>query len=312
MQVVIRPMELSDIEEVVQGWNRSLVYDQVSEERFKSVILKDPNHDKGASLVAIYDGKIVGLISAVAREGLTGADGRGSPDEADRGYIKGFFVLEEFRRQGVGTELLDEAEKYLKSKGKSNIWVVIYSGNYIFPGVDLRYESGVKFFQDKGFREDHVIDDMDLDLRNFQLLDYHKDARRRAAEFGVRIEKYDPSMLDKMKIFVEKVHMTSWFPEGWEEGYKEKGNKFVAVKGEEILGWASYWPGAGTAGFGPIAVLEDMRGHGIGSCLLLECVLSMKETGSDRVLASWTNTPFYVPNGWEICRQYAVFEREIE
>lgn len=305
-------MESSDIEEVVQGWNRSLVYDQVSEERFESVILKDPNHEKGASLVAICDGKIIGLISAAAREGLSGADGRGRPNEADRGYIKGFFVLEEFRRQGIGTKLLDEAGKYLKLKGKSNIWVVIYSGHYIFPGVDLRYKSGVKFFEDKGFRKDHVIDDMDLDLKNFQLLDYHKDARQRAAEFGVRIEEYDPSMLDGMKIFVEKVHMTPWFPQGWEEGYKEKGNKFVAVKGEEIVGWASYWPGAGTAGFGPIAVLEEMRGNGIGSCLLLECVLSMKEAGSDRVLASWTNTPFYVPNGWEICRQYAVFEREIE
>ena len=164
MQVIIRPMESSDIEEVVQGWNRSLIYDQVSEERFESVILKDPNHEKGASLVAICDGRIAGLISAAAREGL-GADGRGRPNKEDRGYIKGFFVLEEFRRQGIGTKLLDEAAKYLKSNGKSNIWVVIYSGNYIFPGVDLRYESGVKFFQNKGFREDHIIDDMDLDLR---------------------------------------------------------------------------------------------------------------------------------------------------
>ena len=169
----------------------------------------------------------------------------------------------------------------------------------------------MKFFQDKGFRRDQVIDDMDLDLKSFQISDYQKDARRRTAEFGVSIEEYDPSMLDRMRTFVEKANMTSWFPEGWEEGYRKKGNKFVAVKGEEIIGWASYWPRAGTAGFGPIAVLEEMRGHGIGSSLLLECVLSMQESGADRVLAGWTNTPFYVPNGWKICRQYAVFEREI-
>ncbi|MFC1713358.1 GNAT family N-acetyltransferase [Candidatus Poribacteria bacterium] len=312
MEVIIRPLESSDVKEVVQGWNSSLIYDQVSEERFESVILKDPNHEKGASLVAICDGEIVGLISTVARKGISGADGRGGSHDADRGYMKGFFVLERFRRQGIGTKLLDESAKYLRSKGKSTIRVITYTGSYFFPGVGLRYESGVRFFEDKGFRRDHVIDDMDLDLKNFQISDYQKDARRRTAEFDVRIEEYDPSMLDRMRTFVEKANMTSWFPEGWEEGYRKKGNKFVALKGEEIVGWASYWPRAGTAGFGPIAVLNEMRGHGIGSCLLLESVLSMKEAGADRVFASWTNTPFYVPNGWKICRQYAVFERNIE
>ena len=114
-----------------------------------------------------------------------------------------------------------------------------------------------------------------------------------------------------MREFVEKVNMTAWFPRGWEKNFRKRGNKYVALKGEDIVGWASYWPRTGTAGFGPIAVLEEMRHHGIGSCLLLECVLSMKKAGADKVFASWANTPFYIPNGWKICRQYVVFEKEI-
>jgi len=312
MQVTIRPMEASDVPEVVRGWNCSLQYDQGDEERFKGVILDDPNHEKDASLIAIRDGRVVGFISAVAREGMRGADNRGRPYEKGNGYIKGLFVLEESRRQGIGTKLLDAAAEYIRSKGKRKIRVITYTGRYFFPGVDLRYEPAVRFFEDKGFRKDHVIDDVDLDLENFQISDYHKDARRRMAEIGVHIEEYDPSMLDEMRDFVEKVNMIAWFPEGWEERFKDKGSKFVALKGEEIVGWASYWPGTGTAGFGPIAVLEQMRGNGIGSCLLLESVLRMKDAGADRVIAGWANTPFYLPNGWKICRQYAVFEKEIE
>ena len=311
MQIIIRPMEVSDIADIIQGWNRSLVHDQIDQKRFESVILDDSNHEKGASLAAVYDGKIIGFITAAAREGVRGADNRGRPSEKDRGYIKGIFVLEEFRRRGVGAKLLDEAARYFRSKGKSKIWATIYTGQYFFPGVDLRYEAAIKFFENKGFQTDHVINDVELDLKNFQISDYQKNARRRMAEFGAHIEEYDPSMLDKMREFVRKLDMTSWFPRGWEGRFREKGNKFVALKDEEVAGWASYWPSSGAAGFGPIGVLVEMRGNGIGSCLMLECVLRMKEAGADKVIASWANTPFYLPNGWTICQQYAVFERDI-
>lgn len=311
MQITIRPMETSDVGTIVQGWNCSLVHNQVSAERFEDVIPNDPNHEKGASLVAIHDEKIIGFITAVAREGVLGADNKGRPQEKDRGYIRGIFVLEEFRRQGIGTKLLNETAKYLRSKGKSSIWITIYTGRYFFPGVDLRYEAGVKFFENSGFRRDHVINDLDLDLTDLRISEYQKDARRRMADFGAHVEDYDPSMLDRMKIFVEKANMTAWFPEGWENGFRKSGNKVVAIKGEDIIGWASYSPRAGTAGFGPIAVLGETRGHGIGSCLLLECVLQMKDAGADRVTAGWANTPFYLPNGWEICRQYVVFEKGV-
>ncbi len=311
MQITIRPMESSDVAEVVRGWNRSIPYDQVDESRFEDVILNDRNHEKGASLVAIQDGNIVGFISAVAREGARGADNRGRPYEEDRGHLKGLFVLEGCRRQGIGTKLLDEAAEYFRSKGKKSMWVIVYTGRYFFPGVDLRYEAALRFFEGKGFRRDHVIDDVDLDLKDFQISDYQKDARRRMTAVDVRIEDYDPSMLDRMREFVREVNMTAWFPEGWERRFEDRmGDKVVALKGDEIVGWASYAPRPGTTWFGPIAVLEDMRGNGIGSCLLLESVLRMKDAGADRVIASWANTPFYLPNGWRICRQYAVFVKE--
>jgi len=311
MQVIIRAMEPSDIPEVVRGWNLSLTHNQTDEARFERMILGDPNHEKGASLVAIHDGKIAGFISSIAREGVSGVDGRGRPYEKDNGYIKGMFVLEEFRRRGIGTKLLDGVKNYMRSKGKSVIRIVTYTGWYFFPGVDLRYEAALKFFDDEGFHQAHLINDVDLDLKNFQISDYQKEARRRMAEFGVHVEEYDPSMLAKMREFVHKVNMTAWFPEGWEKGFKKKGNKFAAFKDGEIVGWASYHPRTGTAGFGPIAVLEEMRGHGVGSCLMLECVLRMKDAGADSVIASWANTPFYLPNDWKICRQYSVLEKRI-
>ncbi|MBM3211425.1 GNAT family N-acetyltransferase [Candidatus Poribacteria bacterium] len=311
MEIDIRHIELTDLSEVVKGWNHSVIFDKIDENHFKSIILDDANHQKQDTLVAIYDDKIVGFISCIAREGVSGADNRGRLQDKDYGYIKGMYVLEEFRRKGIGTKLLMEAENYLKSKEKNKIKVITYTGRYFFPGVDLRYEPALNFFESRGFKEDYIINDVDLEVKNYQIGDYQKDARKRMAAAGIRIEEYDPSMLDEMRKFVERLNMISWFPKGWENGFKAKGNKFVALKAKEIVGWASYHPSTGTAGFGPIGVLDDMRGNGIGSCLLLECVLKMKEAGADRVLASWANTPFYIANDWKICRQYKVFNKDM-
>ncbi|MBD3183038.1 GNAT family N-acetyltransferase [Candidatus Poribacteria bacterium] len=309
MYFEIRPMQISDLSEVVKAWNISMPYDRITDERFQHVILDDPNHETGAALVAVYKDNIIGFISSIARDGVSGADGRGREHEKRQGYIRGIFVIKDYRKQGIGTSLLEKGTDYMKSKGKSLIRVITYTGRYFFPGVDLRYEEAISFFRNKGFKEDEVIDDLILDLEDFQESSYQKNARKRMAEFGVKVVEYDPDMLDKMRDFVRKFNSLSWFPPGWEENFRGKGNKVAALKDDKIVGWASYHPSKGMGGFGPIGVLEDMRGHGIGSCLLLESVLKLKQAGVDSVFAGWANTPFYIPNGWRIHRQYAVFEK---
>ena len=312
MQTVLRPMESSDIPEIVRGWNLSLPYDQVDKAGFERVITDDLNYERGAALVAVHNARIVGFVGSVAREGVLGADNRGRSYEKDNGYVKGIFVLEKFRRQGMGTKLLDEAARYIESKGKNVIRVVTYTGGrYFFPGVGLEYEAAIKFFEARGFQKDRIIDDVDVEVADYRVIDYQKDAQRRMARIGVHVEDYDPSMLDEMRKFVGKINMTAWFPKGWEGGFREKGNRVAALKGKEVVGWASYHPRPGTASFGPIAVLVELRGNGIGSCLMLETLLRMKDAGVDRVAASWANTPFYLANGWKICRQYVVFEKKI-
>lgn len=314
MDILIRAMEESNIKDIVDGWNHSLLYDQVDENRFRHVILKDANYEKNSCLVATYDGKIAGFIAVAAREGILGADNKGRARQKDQGYIKGLFVLGEFRRKGIASSLLEEATEYLKSKNKSIIRILEYTGNYFFPGIDTRYESAIKFFENKGFSRDYTINDVDLELTNFEPSDYHLKAKHRASEIGVSVIDYDPSMLDKMSQFVEKLDeglKKSWFPKGWEESFRGKHGKVVAIKDDEIVGWASFNTNGEIGWFGPTAVLEDMRGKGIGSWMLLESVLRMKNDGAKRVIASWANTPFYIANGWKICKQYVVFGKSI-
>jgi hypothetical protein len=60
-------------------------------------------------------------------------------------------------------------------------------------------------------------------------------------------------------------------------------------------------------------VLEAYRRHGIGTCLLLESMLSMKELGTPKATAGRVaETSFYLKNGWQICRQWAPFQKKLQ
>ena len=293
----IRPLEKSDIAEVVKGWNRSLIFDKVTQDEFESVIMKDPNYEQAGNCIALHQDKIVGFVSTVVRKGAASKDDNGRPYEENNGYIKGLFVIEGYWDKGVGEKLLEQAEVYLKSKGKGIIKVVEYSGGrYFFPGIDLRYKRLLNLFAGQGYEraldwgEPYIINDLAVNLTDFEPTAYHKRALERRANIGVSITTYHPNMLEKMRTFAVKLKHWYWFPEGWEEWFGESGHTLVALKGEEIVGWASYWPKDG--GFGPTGVLEAYRGHGIGTSLLLESMLRMKELGTLKSIAGWAATEF--------------------
>jgi GNAT superfamily N-acetyltransferase len=105
--------------------------------------------------------------------------------------------------------------------------------------------------------------------------------------------------------------MPDWFPPGWEARYRRERHTVVALRNAEMLGYADFHPGPERGSFGPTAVRPDERGRGIGSCLLAEAMRRMKELGTPRAWAYWANTPFYLKNGWRICRTYVAFRRPL-
>jgi ribosomal protein S18 acetylase RimI-like enzyme len=305
-----RTLEREDIPRVVEAWNRSLVHDTVTQERFEWVILGDPNDEPEGNLIALDRDKIVGFISAVVRGGR--------PHEKEDGFIRGLSVLDAYWDRGVGERLLERAEAYLVSRGKCAVKVVEYAGGrYFFPGIDLRYTRLLALLAERGYErardwgEIYTIDDVAVDLTDFEPTAYHVEARKRAAAIGVTITTYHPSMLDKMRIFVEKLDYGHWFPAGWEDGFGASGHTLVALKEAAIVGWANYRPDEVDGAFGPIGVLTAFRGHGIGTCLLLESMLRMVELGTPQATAGWAETGFYLKSGWHICRQYAAFQKEL-
>lgn len=300
----------SDIAKVVLGWNSCLLYDRISEEKFENTVFDDPNYEKVGNVVAVENQGVIGFVAAVAREGIVGRDGAGTVEEKDFGYIKGLFVLNEYRESGIRSVLLNQALEHLRSKGKKIAKVGQYTGSYFSPGIDIRYEEDLEFFRKSGFREVDAEEDVKIDLEFFKPTDYQNQAMRRAANSGVIIKSYQTRFLDKMRDFARRLNYPQWFPEGWESSFQKKDHyHLVAMRESEIVGWVRFFKEPESWWFGPIAVLEDLRRKGIGTCLLLESMLQMKKLGAHRVTAGWANVPFYFRNGWKTSRRYVVLQK---
>ena len=55
----LRSYRQKDMEQIVAGWNKSLLYDPVSEERFFQQIVMDENFDRDLALSLVKDGHII-------------------------------------------------------------------------------------------------------------------------------------------------------------------------------------------------------------------------------------------------------------
>jgi GNAT superfamily N-acetyltransferase len=294
-------------------WNKVYVHDTRDLERFDRTVFGDPNYDPAGTLVALDGDRIAGFISCVVREGTKGKDGKGCERDRDNAYLKALL----YDTPEIGRGLVEQIQDFVRSAGKRVIRVVVYGGGaYFFPGIDLRYKRQIEFFEGNGFERTGTARDVDLDVQAYKPGEgeYQRKQWARLEAAGIRVVDYEGGMLPRMETFVERVRIPQWFGDGWKDGWRSSRNSVVAVRGEEILGFSSYTPPRGTdglGGFGSIATLEAERGQGIGTCMMDACIARLRSAGTKRVLAKWANTPFYLPSGWKVCREYAVFAKDV-
>lgn len=116
-QVLIRPMKIGDYDEVhalwmtIQGFGiRALDDSRDDVERF---IRRNPE----TSVVAVYDGNIIGSI-------LCGSDGR-------QGTLYHVCVAQDFRRMGIGRQMVGYCMKALRDMGINKVSLVAFTRNRV-------------------------------------------------------------------------------------------------------------------------------------------------------------------------------------
>lgn len=123
----IRVMEISDYEKVYALWMscKNMGFNNLddSKEGIEKFLKRNPD----TSFVAVEDDAVVGIV-------LAGHDGR-------RGYIYHTSVAENYRKQGIGTQLLSHCEEALKREGINKAALLVFNRN----------EAGNAFWEKQGF-----------------------------------------------------------------------------------------------------------------------------------------------------------------
>jgi ribosomal protein S18 acetylase RimI-like enzyme len=105
-------------------------------------LLADCERTSGALIVADLNKRIVGFVCIFCRvKSDTTEQGR------EHAYLSDLIVLEPYRRQGIGSQLMQAAETYAISRGATRIRVGVLAGN----------SGALRLYRNMGYRESEIV-----------------------------------------------------------------------------------------------------------------------------------------------------------
>lgn len=302
---------------LVETWCRSLPADPITGQRFRDLVLLDPNFEPDGLRLAWKGERLIGAAYAVRRRvPLDGAD-----LEPERGWIPFFFVDPEHRRDGVGRSLLTNALDWLRGHGCREADFASYTPNYVLPGLDRAgYPEAAALLDESGFRTLHRAAAMDRNLVGYVTPDraYERTESLRAKGYRFGTPS-DDDLVDLVRLARDE------FNPDWGRAIREAVvgglplDRIVLARepGGDLVGWAMFGTYERIAErFGPFGVLADRRGLGLGEVLLHLTLTRMRAVGAHSAWFLWTGerTPagqLYLKAGFTTTRVFDVMRVEL-
>jgi ribosomal protein S18 acetylase RimI-like enzyme len=146
----IRPFRRSDLEQLTNLWKelmsdpsatiRSVLITDENVLRWQRYVMKVHEEDENQILIAELDGKLVGytLFQKQSEYPLT--------TSANWASINDLYVHPSYRREGIGTKIMKQALKHLKTKGIT----------YVRINVNVENQAAINLYRKFGFK-DHSL-----------------------------------------------------------------------------------------------------------------------------------------------------------
>ncbi|ODT64507.1 hypothetical protein ABS71_13170 [bacterium SCN 62-11] len=187
--------------------------------------------------------------------------------------VKFLCVDPESRRRGLGTALLETAEASLPS---GPIRICESNPNYLVPGVDVRYTTGLLFLEKRGYRKVGETYNLHCDLRQA----FPEESRE-----GIRRAR--PEDRSTVLAFLDQ-HWVGWKYEVGRMFENDPISLHLAFQEDRLLGFSGYdGNNLGTGWFGPMGTDPEKRGAGVGGILLRRCLADLKAQGHEQAIIPW-------------------------
>ena len=256
-----------------------MFYQEKTFDEFKNTLFNSRAFEADGTFVALDGDKVVGFISTNARD----------DNPKTSGYINTFIVNKAYRRQGIGSKLLELGEAYLKEKGKTSVrfvflsginwaWYIPYTDKHMHPGMPaVRMNSDFYIFlYHHGYAVNSIHEGFHLPLSEYELPQAVVDKMEKNKERGLFVEIYDPNKHYGVEEFCQKIETSN---AGFAHSIRYNLNRpdprpwLCANENGRMVGWtgAMWNEDSGRGHFDGIIVDEDIRGAGLGKALF--CIL---------------------------------------
>jgi len=231
-----------------------------------------PNYSSEGLLIAEWNGSVAGMVDAYVDP----------PREEPKGFVQSLSVLPEFRRRGIGKELVKKALESLKARGMkvANAW------------TQIDRESCIGLYGSFGFHEIRAFSMMKASLASIpSAVGENKDVRVRSADLN---SDEDVRLLNRLDNEAFREHF-NFRPRSLEETRYMllempwfKGQKwFYAEEAENPVGYVGTGIDVGlneekNLKWGwilDIGVLKPQRRNGVGARLMLHGMRVLKDVG---------------------------------
>lgn len=311
-----------DVPAILQLWNAAFGPNFPLTQRLLNQTLEgDPYYENEGCFVAREGERVVGWMLSKSMKNAGPEVGRFER----RGGIGALCVHPEYQRRGIGTELLNRAENFLRENGSPI--TTLYYPHHLLPGIPDECMAARRLFERREYSNWRECVDMTRDLRDFEV----PDKVLRALDANPQVE-IRPAREDESTQVIEFVARE--FPGGWNYSTrahfarKSKASDFlIAVEKGEVIGFchtadfnsnwllpSTYWfplLGEKFGGLGPVGLGKAQRKRGLGLALTALSVADLKARGVERMGIDWTNLiAFYEQLGFEIWKRYWQCEKD--
>jgi GNAT superfamily N-acetyltransferase len=315
----VNVLPVLDIEpsEIVKLWNESIGKTfPMSEDLWIQNTINEPNILKTASIAILEGNELLGFIVAKRYQESLQAS---MPSHI--GWIQCILVKESARNQGIGSWLLQHAERNLQEEQMTEIRLGRDPWHY-FPGVPADDKHAIEWFANRGYIKESIETDLARLVKDAPLYAL----KNSVDHFRVLTQKDLPDLLQ----FLEHVFPGRWHYEAIHYSFKEgSGREFMGFFiNDELQGFCRmndsqspliaqnvYWSGlfeGELGGIGPLGIDRSIRGSHYGLDLVKSAANELMRRKVSNIVIDWTQlVPFYEKLGFTAWKQYQTMGKAV-
>ncbi len=290
----------------------------LTKEEFEGILTKNSNFKPEGTFLAFDGDKLVGFISGCCRD----CD---NDNPKASGYLHTMIVKKEYRRQGIGSHLLELVENYVKENKRTSIrfvflgqinwpWYIPHTEHHIHPGMPCaRINSDFYLFlYHHDFFVNSIHEGFHLPLAQYELHQKVLDHMKEIEPLGLKVEIYDPAIHYGIDEFCEVIQ-NDGFAHSIKANLARESPRpfFVASHNGKVVGWtgAMYVEPTGRGHLDGIIVDPNERSHGLGKALFcFECEYLKKLGASYMTFFTGLDNParkIYLYAGFHVAQSFA-------